>query len=169
MSPRLRALDASAAEDIALVASRMQSTLIEVLGRARGESMYSMDWLIDRVNFHLDPARSTGAVFVAEAACGDVLGHTIVRVEREDARTFGLFSTTFVVPEARSCGVARLLVDEGERWMSAARLPEAVTYTSSTNTKLIRLFERRGYVLAPANHEMVQLSRSLNCASGGPS
>ncbi|MEZ4556464.1 MAG: cupin domain-containing protein [Caldilineaceae bacterium] len=48
---------------IHLVAARMRQTLIEVLQTARGSAMYSLPWLVDRVEFHLDP-RSTSAVLL---------------------------------------------------------------------------------------------------------
>jgi len=50
--------------------------------------------LRDRVLFHLDPEKSTSAVFLLENNAGRVTGHTIVRVEREDSgKEIGLFST----------------------------------------------------------------------------
>lgn len=58
--------------EIEIIAERMRATLVEVLGEARGQAMYTMEWLRDRVCFHLDPARSTGAVLVAEEAGGVV-------------------------------------------------------------------------------------------------
>ena len=87
--------------EIRLVAERMRKTLIEVLGPDVGTNMYSMDWLERRVRFHLDPSACRGEVFVAEDTEGHVVGHCIVRVETDDAGPLGLFSTTWVEPEAR--------------------------------------------------------------------
>ena len=40
-------------DHIALIARRMQSTLVEVLGAERGAQMYTMTWLRQRVREHL--------------------------------------------------------------------------------------------------------------------
>ncbi|CAN0477795.1 unnamed protein product, partial [Phaeothamnion confervicola] len=90
-------------DEIDIVAGRMRETLLEVLGYCE----YSLDWLRERVKFHLQ----VGAVFVVEA--DRILGHTIVR--EEDGK--GLFSTTYVLPESRRLGVADALLDRGEEWM----------------------------------------------------
>jgi len=156
----VRPIDPGAEPEIALVASRMRATLAEVLGEKRGGAMYEMDWLKRRVRWHLDPASCDGQVFVAQDAAGWIAGHTIVRVEEEQGRRFGLFSTTYVAPEARRAAVASRLLDRGEAWMRQRGLAAAETWTDPDNTKLIRLFEGRGYALTPAG-EMVRLRRPL--------
>ncbi len=164
---RIRALASSADAEIALVAARMRDTLIEVLGEERGGAMYSMEWLDDRVRHHLDPARCEGAVFLAEIG-DEIVGHTIVRVETdEDGSTFGLFSTTYVLPAHRRASVASQLLDAGERWMVERDLAHAATYTSDTNTKLIRLYETRGYAIVLRTSEMVVLRRPFARAADG--
>lgn len=147
------------ADEIALVAERMRATLVEVLGEAQGGSMYSLDWLRDRVAFHLDPARSDGALFLAERG-GAVVGHTMVRVEH-DPEPYGLFSTTWVCPEHRRAGVANALLDAGEAWFAIRGLPRFATDTSDANTPLLRLFSRRGYEIVHRAPEarMVRLGR----------
>lgn len=155
----VRPIDAASDHEVALVADRMRLTLVEVLGEARGSSMYSMDWLRDRVRHHLDPARSTGAVFVADVG-GEVVGHTIVRVDADDdGSPIGLFSTTYVAPEARRRGVACALVEAGEGWIRGRSLLVAYTYTSPTNVKLVRLFERFGYSVVDQRGEMIRLAK----------
>ncbi len=162
----IRPVDTSTDDEVVRVATRMRATLMEVLGAERGEAMYELDWLVDRVRFHLDPARCTGAVFVADAD-GEVVGHTIVRVEDEEAAgvdggtTVGLFSTTYVAPEGRRRGVADLLLGRGEAWMRDHGLDTAVTYTDPDNEPLIALYRERGYDLAPAGEDFVRLSHSL--------
>jgi len=158
----IRPLDPAREDEIDLVARRMRQTLEEVLGEARGREVYSLDWLRDRVRFHLDPARSTGAVFLAERG-GVVVGHTIVRVEQEagDPGVFGLFSTTWVAPEARRQGVANTLLERGEAWMRERALPRAATYTSTTNAPLIRLYEARSYRVGVRAEGMLELTRPL--------
>ncbi len=147
---RIRPLDPARDDEVALVAERMRLTLIEVEGEAVGGTMYTPEWLRDRVRFHLDPARCTGAVLLAEGAGGAIDGHTIVRVEHaaDDGRRVGLFSTTYVTPAARRGGLASALLAAGERWMVDHGLSEAWTWTSATNTPLIRLYARHGYAEA---------------------
>lgn len=158
---RIRSLDAGSPAEVDLVAGRMRATLAEVLGRDTGESMYSMDWLRRRVLWHLDPECCTGAVFLAEDADGTIRGHGIVRVEAESGGEVGLFSTTYVQPEARGKGVATGLLRHGEHWMRERGLGGAVTYTAATNDKLIGLYRKHGYGLTPTENDMVRLFKPL--------
>jgi len=144
---------------VQLVAQRMRSTLIEVIGQVRGEAMYSLDWLIERVRFHLDGESCRGQVWCAEGDTGDYLGHTIVRVENGKPE-FGLFSTIYVEPHARRLGVARALVRHGEAWMREQNLTRFATNTGAHNRKLICLFESLAYSIVLRDGEMVQLARA---------
>ncbi|MBZ0117118.1 MAG: GNAT family N-acetyltransferase [Sandaracinaceae bacterium] len=162
----VREIDPMSSAEIALVAERMRATLVEVLGQERAVAMYSMDWLEDRVRQHVDPARSIGAVFVActEPASSDsaIAGHCIVRVEHDEAGApYGLFSTTYVVPEHRRGGVATALLCRGERWMRERALPLAATATSQANAKLIGLYEKHGYTIVLRAGEMLRLEKKL--------
>jgi GNAT superfamily N-acetyltransferase len=164
----IRPIDPDSDTEFAFVADRMRQTLVEVEGEA-GRTLYTLDWLRDRVAFHLDPTRSTGAVFVAIGAGGELAGHTIVRAEHHpDGRRFGLFSTTWVEPPARRTGVADRLLEQGEGWMRAHSLTEAATWISSTNHKLIALYAKRGYSPSDSGPNdltatvMVRLSRALS-------
>ncbi len=140
-------------------------TLIEVLGEERGTALYSMEWLVKRVQYHLDGS-CEGQVWLAEGAGGEILGHTIVRVEHTDeGQKFGLHSTTYVVPEARRQKIASELLHTGEAWMRSRQLPLAVTYTSTENIKLIRLYETHGYRIAETYTEMVKLEKRLATTS----
>ncbi len=160
---RIRPLPPGDEPAIALVAERMRLTLVEVLGEERGASMYSTEWLRDRVRWHLDPSCCTGQVLLAEDN-GRVLGHTIVRVEAEDAgQMLGLFSTTYVEPASRRSGVADALIESGEAWIAERGMTRAVTDTSRTNAPLIYLFEKHGYtiVLSVPELQMVRLAKVL--------
>lgn len=127
-----------------------------MLGVERGRALYTLEWLQDRVDFHLDPSRSTGEVWLALE--GDqVLGHSIVRLE--EGR--GLFSTTYVAPEHRRRGVARALVRRGEEWLRERGIGEAATLTAVTNLGLQRLFFELGYAEVERREEFVKLSRRL--------
>ena len=102
--------------------------------------MYSMDWLRQRVLWHLDPTEVIGQVFVAVNAQEGIVGHSIVRLEIEVGgddfiNTVGLFSTTYVEPASRQFGVATLLLERGEQWMLEQEMTEAVTYTDANNVK----------------------------------
>ena len=121
--------------------------------------MYGDDWLRDRVRFHLDETRSLGAVYLAERG-GEVLGHTIVRRdEDEDGAPIGLFSTIYVVPDARRDGVASRLVEAGEAFLLGHGLGTLFTYTGAHNTPLVRLFERHGYAVLDVRGEMQRLRK----------
>jgi GNAT superfamily N-acetyltransferase len=135
---------------IALVAQRMRQTLIEVEGQAVGGSLYTLDWLRNRVRWHLDPTCCTGCVWLAlGGSTGEVVGHTIVRVEHgTQGERFGLFSTSHVSPPWRRRGVAGQLLQHGEQWMRAHGLDQASTWTSAINTPLIALYNQHGYVEA---------------------
>lgn len=157
---RVRPIDPLALEEVELVAARMGETLVEVLGEDVGGSMYTPEWLVARVRFHLDPTACLGEVFLAVTG-ESIIGHTIVRQEPSEGDFAGLFSTTYVTPDARRDGAARLLLDAGEDWMRAHGLTSSVTYTDPENAKLIELFTSRGYALVHVSHDFVQLSRRL--------
>src|SRR5437016_7386327 len=107
----VRLINPTSLDEILLVAGRMRDTLVEVLGEERGGSMYSMEWLEQRVRFHLDPRGCTGEVFVAEIDSGHIAGHAIVRKKSNEAgEAHGLFSTIYVEPPARGKGIASALV-----------------------------------------------------------
>ena len=162
---KIRELDpesAAAEEEIDLVARRMRATLIHVLGEERGSGLYTMDWLRERVRFHLDPARSTAQVLLAELQPGQVAGHTILRREEPAGQLpFGLFSTIYVEPSSRRQGVATALLRRGEAWFREQGLGRAATNTAAHNQPLIEQFGRQGYALSFSAEDMVQLSKVL--------
>lgn len=123
--------------------------------------MYTMDWLMDRVKFHLDPDKCSGQVFLAIGEEGTVAGHTIVRIENEEAGPIGLFSTTYVHPDYRRRGAAQALLDRGEAWMRERRMSRALTYTDRDNEPLKKLFTERGYRCDPMPNEFVALSKDI--------
>jgi len=140
----------------------MRETLVEVLGDAVGGDMYTMDWLIQRVLWHLDPSKCVGQVFLSEDEEGQITGHTIVRIERDDSgKEFGLFSTFFVVPGSRNQAVAKSFVACGEKWMVERGMTTAMTYTAKSNDKLKKLLVSLGYRIGATYDEMVALSKSL--------
>ncbi|MEW6282478.1 MAG: GNAT family N-acetyltransferase [Candidatus Eremiobacterota bacterium] len=149
-----------------LVAVRMRETLEEVLGREAGRAMYTLDWLRQRVLWHLD-GHLPGQVFVSVDERARLTGHTIVRVDTDDSGDpVGLFSTTFVAPEFRRRGVALKLLRRGEDWMRGQSLQVAVTWTAEDNAKLIGLFLRAGYAVSDRQKGFVKLARCL--ARQGP-
>lgn len=150
--------------EIELVAARMRATLEEVLGAERGRTMYTMAWLIARVRQHIDGDLDS-EVLLAENASGDIVGHTIVRVdEGRNGDTIGLFSTIYVVPAYRRQAVATQLIQAGENWMAARGLATFSTYTSTTNDKLIHLFQKHGYtvVMEITEKSMVVIEKSVS-------
>jgi ribosomal protein S18 acetylase RimI-like enzyme len=168
-SHRVRRIDPESSREILLVAERMRETLVEVLGEQEGRSMYTLDWLKERVLFHLDPTKSTAQVFLSENAEGEITGHAIVRIEEEGGTRIGLFSTTYVAPHFRRQAIASDLILEGEAWMISHGLSVAVTYTSDSNTKLINLYSNHGYQITESYPEkkMIRLARVLATDVGG--
>ncbi len=150
------------------VAQRMQRTLVEVLGDDRGLSMYQLAWLVARARWHLTEA-TAGAIFLATVpgwtTDGRSVGHTIVRMEQDAAgRPYGLFSTTFVHPDARKLGVASVLLRQGEDWLIRHGATRLATDTSATNTPLLHLYQKHRYtvVLEAPDRQMVRLARAVN-------
>lgn len=160
----LRDLDASRDAEVRLVAERMRATLVDVLGAERGGALYTMEWLIERVRWHLDPNRTVARVVLAEHE-GVVVGHAIARTERgEGGAAFGYFSTVYVVPAFRKRGVATTLMSEVERWLASMGMPRIVYNTATHNERLLRLFARHGYRVTATEGEMVQLTKPLSPA-----
>ncbi len=163
----LRDLDLARSDEIERVAQGMRQTLIEVEGEARGTAMYTLDWLRDRVRWHLDPAQTQARVVLALGARGEVLAHTIFRVEGPAEARFGLISTTYVWPAHRRAGLAARLLQCAEDWFLAQGLARCCTWTSSTNKPLIALYRRHGYVQTDQGPNdltgtlMIQLSKPL--------
>ena len=161
---RVRPLDPKHEHEVTLVARRMRETLIEVLGPERGASMYTLEWLEERVRSHLRPEVYTAQVLMAEDEHGGIVGHTMVRLEEDaDGETLGLVATTYVLPQARRAGVAEALLAAGEAWLIAKGASRLATNTSQTNWPLIRMYEKHGYTItfrAP-ELQMVQLSRAV--------
>lgn len=157
----IRDIDASNEPEIELVARRMRLTLQEVVGPEEGEAMYTMDWLIQRVKFHLEPANCIGRVLLAEALGGEIVAHCILRIEADDEGEFGLFSTFYVEPNSRRRGLAERFVAEGEAWFRQHGLTQFRTYTAETNVPLHRLMERHGYAITFRKNAMVAFVKSL--------
>jgi GNAT superfamily N-acetyltransferase len=142
----------------------MRLTLVEVLGEEAGAALYSLDWLRERVHWHLEPAQCTGQVLLAEEQEGCLAGHLIVRLERgEDGAEIGLISTIYVDPSRRRRGIGARLLEAGETWIRAHAGRVAVYDTAETHAPMIRLLEARGYVVtfAAADKQMVRLSKAL--------
>ncbi len=163
MNLRLQTLCAGDTKALDWVGQGMYLTLVEVEGAANAQLLHSPEWLRDRTLSHVDGRLAPSAIWVARDDDA-IVGHCIVRREQDDAGYFGLFTTTYVLPSHRRHGVAQALHAEGEHWFTAQRLARRATWTSSTNSPLIRLYERRGYTIAneaihaQTNTRMVQLS-----------
>lgn len=164
---KIRQINPASLDEIELVANRMRETLKEVVGVERGESMYTIDWLIDRVRFHLDPNLSTAQVLVSENPNGEITGHCIYRIEKlEDGSNYGLFSTTYIIPNSRKHGIATKCLSIGEAWMINNGLRIAVTMTSKKNEKLINLYFKHGYKVTATSDEMLKLEKILPVPMG---
>lgn len=143
---RIRPIDPHSETEIDRSARWMRATLIEVEGEVTGAALYTMDWLRERVRWHLDADLSTAAVLLAEDSTGRVLGHTIVRREIDaNGDAFGLVSTTYVDPGARRSGVGEKLLQAGQQWFALQSLQRSATWTAETNEKLMNLYRKHGY------------------------
>lgn len=159
---RIREINRESEEEISLVVAGMRQTMIERMGEERGTAIYSMDWLKDRLLWHLDPQQTTAKVWVLEDAAAQVVAHAIARVERdEEAKAYGYFSTVFVAPEVRNRGLAKILLSQVESWFKDLNMPKIVYNTAANHEQLIRLFGRHGYTITHREDEMVQLTKSL--------
>lgn len=166
----LRPLDPASSAEFDWVALGMHLTLVEVAGE-EGRLEYPLTYMQARLASFLDPAQHTAQVFLAleEVAQGGpsvIAGHTILRIDAHPSGArFGLFSTTYVHPDARRLGLADRLLARGEAWIREQGLDEAATWTSSTNTKLIRLYQKHRYAITDGGQNgsswMVRLTRSL--------
>ncbi len=159
---RIRAVDPAAQDDVKIIAERMLSTLVEVLGEEAGGSLYTLEGTTQRVMWHLESEEVVAQVFVAETAQGEIAGHTIVRVDDDgEGREIGLFATTYVVPECRGAGVASSLLDAGEAWMLEQGQSLAATYTDRLNKKLQNLYLGRGYRMSAMPNDFVKMAKEL--------
>ena len=99
-----------------------------------------------------------------------IVGHTILRINAmPDGLLYGLVSTTYVDPAHRRSGIADLLLERGEAWICERGMLEAATWTSATNLRLVRLYEKHGYAVTErALHDsgtmMVRLTKALEAA-----
>ncbi len=166
----LRDLDPSREADVEWVALGMHLTLVEVEGE-KGRETYPLAWTRERLRELLDPARHTAQGFLAVAAddAHAIAGHTILRLNAmPDGRVYGLVSTTYVDPAHRRAGLADRLLDRGEQWLRGQGMSEAATWTSATNVRLIRLYEKHGYAITETGVNdgtpMVRLTKALAAA-----
>lgn len=156
---RIRRIDPQSESEVGLVARRMRQTLVEVLGEEKGGSMYTMEWLIHRVWWHLDPENTNGRVFLQENQDGDIIGHAIARIDH--GSSVGYFSTIFVEPSSRRLGLATGMMKHVENWFAENRVPKIIYNTADNHTALIGLFSSQGYKITHAESAMVQLAKIL--------
>lgn len=141
------------------IAARMRSTLIDVLGDKKGANMYSMDWLVERVQWHLDLGLKA-KIFLAESN-QEIVAHAIVRTENSNDGEFGYFSTIYVAPEFRNKGIAKTLIKTVESWCRQKHLPYMAYNTAENNFRLIELFKNFSFEIIVRESEMVQLKKLL--------
>jgi GNAT superfamily N-acetyltransferase len=158
----IRDININSEEEILLVASRMQSTLVEVLGEVKGKSLYSMDWLTERVQWHIDLIPKA-KILLLENETGNILGHAIVRDEQvESGNRFAYFSTIYVVPASRGKGLAKDLMNAVEKWCEDQEINIVRYNTAIDHPVIIKLFKNNGYQVTHEENEMVQLTKELS-------
>jgi GNAT superfamily N-acetyltransferase len=159
---RIREINPTSENEIRLVAIRMRQTLVEVLGEERGTSLYSMEWLMDRVRWHLDPKLTAAKIFLTESEDEKITGHAIARIEHDaDGEPYGYFSTIFVDTSYRNQGTATTLILHVQSWLETMKMPKIIYNTAENHSKLICLFERHGFHITNRQNEMVQLIKQI--------
>lgn len=157
---RIREINPSSSDEIDLVANRMRLTLVEVVGDERGSTMYSPEWLKQRVLWHVKEAE--GKVFVAVGSDGVISGQAIGRVENsESIGRHGYFSTIYVAPEFRRQGIAQKLLENIEVWFTQKHLTTFIYNTAKNHAPILHLFGKNGYAVTHTADEMVQLSKNI--------
>jgi GNAT superfamily N-acetyltransferase len=156
---KIREIDPKSEGEICLVAQRMRQTLVEVLGEEQGKSMYTMDWLVERVQWHLNEENTNGRVFLFENSEGKIIGHAIARIDH--GSSFGYFSTIFVEPSSRRHGIATRLMNHVEDWLLKCGMPKIIYNTADNHQALIDLFKSQGYTITHEESKMVQLTKVL--------
>jgi ribosomal protein S18 acetylase RimI-like enzyme len=163
MEISIRELNPDSESEILLVAQRMRETLIEVLGEEKGTAFYTMEWLVDRVRWHLDSSQTAAKIFLIEGYQQQIIGHAIARIETDsEGSSFGYFSTIFIEGNSRKQGLAQALIETVEAWLMSMKMPKIVYNTAKNHFALIRLFERNGFKIAHEESEMVQLVKKFN-------
>jgi GNAT superfamily N-acetyltransferase len=164
----IRPIAPECAAELELVAGWMQATLTEVEGQENAARLHSLEWIRERLRWHLDNPEVCARVLLATIGEGKIIGHIILRREHDpDGSGYGLISTIYILPDYRRLGIADRLLMAGEAWFVGLGLGRSSTWTSATNPKLIRLCEKHGYAVTDqARHEvtgtlMVSLTRRL--------
>lgn len=156
----IRTLNPKSDKEINLVASRMQKTLVDVLGKKEGEHYYSKDWLLDRVKYHMQLGEAA-SIFLSEEVFGQISGQAIVRIEKEDGEYYGYFSTIYVVDEYRRKGKAKLIIEAVMEWCHSKNLTKVTYNTAKNHVPIIRLFKGFGFRERLSEKNMVRLELSL--------
>ena len=156
----IRDLDPNSKGDIDVVATRMGLTLVDVLGKERGQSLYSYEELKQRLQDHID--MGDRAKILLAGLKGEILGHAIARVEKDEhQKDYLFFSTIYIQPEVRQKGFASQLVLAIEQWGSSLQLPTIIYNTAHNNQPTIRLFESFGFKKTLEDNDMVQLKKTI--------
>lgn len=155
----VRTINPRSEEEIALVADQMQKTLIDVMGAEKGEHYYSKEWLLERVQYHIN-LKDNASIFLA-IEDGNIAGQAIVRTENDNSVEYGFFSTIYVNPDYREKGVATDLTNEVIEWCAKKDLPYVIYNTASDNKKMTDLLVKFGFQLFLKDGGMVQLKREI--------
>lgn len=158
----IREINPDSKHEIDKVAQNMRATLVDVMGEERGQSFYSMEWLLARVRWHLDRQQTNAKIFLAEEKLHGIVGQAIVRIEQDESQnSYGYFSTIYVDPNFRRQGLGSQLIKSVEAWLSLQEISLVVYNTAATNSGLLNLFEREGYKIHLHHGDMVQLQKKF--------
>ena len=157
--PFIRPINPKDKTEIRDVVQKMRATLVEVMGTKQGEEYYSDEWLEHRVYFHLN-LKESACIFLADIH-DKTIGQAIVRIEKEDEKAYGFFSTLYVCPEYRRRGIAKCLIESVLKWCEAHSLSRVIYNTAADHHSVIHLFKSFDFKeILWSTNQMVQLERS---------
>ncbi|MBT4792132.1 MAG: GNAT family N-acetyltransferase [Halobacteriovoraceae bacterium] len=135
----IRPIAPNSKEETSLVAKRMKKTLIDVMGEKDGKNYYSDEWLISRVEQHIN-LKENACIFLSEENSGEISGQAIIRIEKDNGTNYGFFSTIYVAEEFRGKGIAKELIMAVLKWCKDKDLKRVTYNTAENHTSIINLF-----------------------------
>jgi ribosomal-protein-alanine N-acetyltransferase len=123
------------------------------------EVCFADDFRFDRESLRDFAEERNAVVYVAEKACGEIVGFVIAHIERIASEWRAYVVTLDVAPEYRQQGLARRLMREAEACAVAAGVRWIQLHVFTRNEVAISFYERLGY-------ERIRVRRGYYGATG---